>query len=479
MPVDYHEPLDDGDIPISSHYVPDVGFIGVQGSPTINTDGSNKKSSPVNLNLAQVGNIAIALGQALKNGSISVTLASDQGAIATLDTNSAAMKSDLDAIKAAVQGTLGVSVSNFPGAPSIQRVGAIAGDFPAGSIVDLATLAAIVSGGKGAVKAGAGDFADLATLAGIVSSGKASVKASANDIVDLATLAGIVSGGKGAVKAALNDIVDLATLLARHTDTFGTSTAISAQTSLAAIPVIAGLVTNSFATLVNNSYQDTFLVQINVASAFVGTIGFYGLLPDGSTLQAINAHQRGTAINGNSSAINTGSALEQTWEGSIAGFKAIYVICSAFTSGAATVQIGLTAANYAHAIINTVAQNLTQVNGTPIALGQNTKVNSIPVTLPSDASIPINTGTPTETAVSVGTGNTSVLAANANRKFLSLINDSNNTIYVTLSGTNAALNTGIRLNANGGAILLDRYVPTAAVKAIATAASSNLLVEEG
>ncbi len=376
-------------IPISTGYVPNVGFVAIQSSPTTNTDGSGNVSSPVDLNLKQIGDVVIALGQAVKNASIPVTLASDQGTLPVLDTNSAAIKADLDAIKAAVQGTLGVggavSVSNFP---AIQRVDAIAGDFPAGSIVDLATLAAIVSGGKGAVKAGAGDFADLATLAGIVSSnkaavkaaandivdlatlagivssGKASVKASANDIVDLATLAGIVSGAKAATKAATNDIVDLATLLARHTDTFGNNTTISAATTFGTIPLVSVIAASSSANLTNNGYQDTFIAQINVASAFVGTIGFYGLLPDGTTLQQINAHQRGTATNGNSTAINTGSALEQTWEGSIAGFKAIYVVCTAFTSGAASVQLGLTAANYAHAIINTVASNLTQLNGT-------------------------------------------------------------------------------------------------------------------
>jgi hypothetical protein len=163
---------------------------------------------------------------------------------------------------------------------------------------------------------------------------------------------------------ALESNGNLATLLARLTDTFGNNTAITAATTFGSIPLISALAVSSYATFSNASYQDTFIVQINVASAFVGTIGFYGLLPDGATLQAINAHQRATATNGNSTAINTSSALEQTWEGSIAGFKAIYVVCTVFTSGAASVQIGLTAANYAHAIINTVSQNLTQLNGT-------------------------------------------------------------------------------------------------------------------
>lgn len=181
-----------------------------------------------------------------------------------------------------------------------------------------------------------------------------SVQGATNDAAVLGDVNGTLSAKLRGLSKILNAL----------TDTFGNSTAISAATTLAAIPTTAGLVTNSFATLSNASYQDTFIVQVNVASAFIGTIGFYGLLPDGSTLQQINAHQRGTTTTTNATAINTGAALEQTWQGSIAGFKALYVICSAFTSGAASVQLGLTAANYAHAIINTVSQNLTLLNGT-------------------------------------------------------------------------------------------------------------------
>ena len=125
-----------------------------------------------------------------------------------------------------------------------------------------------------------------------------------------------------------------------------------------------------------------------------------------------------------------------------------------------------------------VSVNIAQIGEALLALGQKLKAASIPVTLASDQGQAINADTPTETAVNVGVSTTDVLAANANRKFLLLVNDSNNTIYIKLSG-NASLNTGHRLNANGGSILFDRYVPTAAVKAIATGTNSNLLVTEG
>lgn len=89
------------------------------------------------------------------------------------------------------------------------------------------------------------------------------------------------------------------------------------------------------------------------------------------------------------------------------------------------------------------------------------------------------TGTPTETSVTVGVASGTALAANANAKMRLFINDSPNIIYLSTSGAAAALNAGIRLNANGGSVLFDRFVPTGIVKAIATAANSNLLVVEG
>lgn len=113
------------------------------------------------------------------------------------------------------------------------------------------------------------------------------------------------------------------------------------------------------------------------------------------------------------------------------------------------------------------------------ANGQTTKANSSPVVLASDQDEPVNRGTPTGSVVSVGTGSTTVVTPGGTAKLLLLINDSPNTIYLNISGGAAALNAGVRLNANGGAILFDRYVPSAAITAISSVAASNLLVEVG
>lgn len=90
-----------------------------------------------------------------------------------------------------------------------------------------------------------------------------------------------------------------------------------------------------------------------------------------------------------------------------------------------------------------------------------------------------NSGTPATTQVSVGVTSTDVLPANTSRKYLCLVNDGASTIYVNF-GENAALNAGVRLNANGGTIIFEgTYIPTSTVKAISALAGQNLAVIEG
>lgn len=159
----------------------------------------------------------------------------------------------------------------------------------------------------------------------------------------------------------------------------------------------------------------------------------------------------------------------------------VYVRCTDETisnasSGSATVISGTVTANAG-----------TNLNTSALALEAGGHLASIDTEIGShlsnlDTHIPanlINTGMPTATAVSVGVTNTSVLSSNASRKLLILVNDSANPMYLDISGNAAVLNQGIRLNANGGYIVFDRYVPTAAIHAISSVATQNLLVEEG
>lgn len=90
--------------------------------------------------------------------------------------------------------------------------------------------------------------------------------------------------------------------------------------------------------------------------------------------------------------------------------------------------------------------------------------------------------TPTHTAVNVTVASGLVLAANADRRYALLINDSDTPIYLAL-GVAAAVNQGIRLNAAGGSYEMSAPLGnlyTGAVYAIHGGAGNKvLLVTEG
>lgn len=88
--------------------------------------------------------------------------------------------------------------------------------------------------------------------------------------------------------------------------------------------------------------------------------------------------------------------------------------------------------------------------------------------------------TAAHTAPSIGSSSTTALASNANRKAALLVNDSDETIYLNIGGT-AAVNTGIRLNANGGSYEMSQELgnlSTAAITGISASGSKTLLVTE-
>jgi len=84
-------------------------------------------------------------------------------------------------------------------------------------------------------------------------------------------------------------------------------------------------------------------------------------------------------------------------------------------------------------------------------------------------------------AVSVGATTTVALAENANRKYLTLVNDSDEVIYYAF-GAAAVLNSGGRLNAAGGVIemkITDNVMYTGAINAICASGSKVLGIIEG
>lgn len=83
--------------------------------------------------------------------------------------------------------------------------------------------------------------------------------------------------------------------------------------------------------------------------------------------------------------------------------------------------------------------------------------------------------TVSNTFATVGVASAIAVAANSNRITMTVVNDSVNTIYIS-KGATAVIGRGIRLNASGGAVIIDDYA--GAIHAIATGAGSNLTVCE-
>ena len=81
----------------------------------------------------------------------------------------------------------------------------------------------------------------------------------------------------------------------------------------------------------------------------------------------------------------------------------------------------------------------------------------------------------TSTGVTVGTGSTTVLASNANRKVAIIVNDSDEVIYLKY-GTTAVGSSGIRLNSEGGSIREENY--TGIITGICASGSKIVTVTE-
>lgn len=96
--------------------------------------------------------------------------------------------------------------------------------------------------------------------------------------------------------------------------------------------------------------------------------------------------------------------------------------------------------------------------------------------------MPWGYGAATHTEHAVATTTAQSIAANPNRKYLLLVNDSDQIIYLGLSVA-AVLNKGIRLNASGGSYEMSFLLGnlfTGAVNAIhAGVGTKNMMMTEG
>ena len=83
------------------------------------------------------------------------------------------------------------------------------------------------------------------------------------------------------------------------------------------------------------------------------------------------------------------------------------------------------------------------------------------------------------TFATVGVASGVIVAANATRLYISLVNDSANTIWLAF-GAAAVVGSGTRLNANGGALVMGANgLSRQDIRGIALVAGSNVTVQEG
>lgn len=81
----------------------------------------------------------------------------------------------------------------------------------------------------------------------------------------------------------------------------------------------------------------------------------------------------------------------------------------------------------------------------------------------------------TSTGVVVGTGSTTIIASNAARKAVVIVNDSDEVVYLKY-GSSATANSGIRLNASGGTVREEMY--TGIITGICASGSKTVTVTE-
>lgn len=160
------------------------------------------------------------------------------------------------------------------------------------------------------------------------------------------------------------------------------------------------------------------------------------------------------------------------------GYSQVRLTASAFTSG--TVNISWESG---------AGTNVTQVASfTASALQTTARLNDAvgngitSTTVGTKQKLDVSSGDPltpaSPTFATVGATSASALAANANRKGLQVINTSNNTISLNVVGGTAVLNSGITLYP-GGSWDMDEFSFTlSAIFAIASAAASNLAIQE-
>lgn len=350
-------------------------------SATLTNDGTFAKESGGNLATLVTNTTGLATASNQSTGNTSLSgMKTDLDEIALDTDNLAGMKTDLDSL---VTNTTGIATASnqTTGNTSLSTIATNTNSL--NTVEGTTTDAAVTGDNSGTFSAKLrglskilSDVWDSVNHRFHVNVDAGSITANAGTNLNTSALALETGGNLASLKT---DADSIKTQTAVLLDTFGSTTTINAATTFSGVPTVSQIAANSSVSLANPGDQSTFVAQISITSAFNGTLSFYGLEPDGSTLQLISAHQRNASTIATSTAINVSSATNQVWSGNASGFKTLYVICTTFTSGSSSVALGLSAAPYAVSVTNTV--NTTDTNSASIKSDLDTIVtntNKIP-----------------------------------------------------------------------------------------------------
>jgi len=160
------------------------------------------------------------------------------------------------------------------------------------------------------------------------------------------------------------------------------------------------------------------------------------------------------------------------------GYSQVRLVATAYTSGTVNVSWEASAGTNVVQVANFTASGLQATARLNDGVG-----NAITSTTQgAKQRLDVTTGAPltpaSPTAATVGVASASSLATNANRKGLVMTNTSNARISLNIVGGAAVLNSGITLFPGGVWVMDDFTFTTSAIFAIASAASSNLAIQE-
>lgn len=222
---------------------------------------------------------------------------------------------------------------------------------------------------------------------------------------------------------------------------------------------IAGAVTNTVLSVVGGGTEAT-AQRVTLASDSTGQVK---LAAGANTIGALTANQSVNVAQINGVTPLMGNGVTGTGSPRV-------TIASDNTAFPVNIIAGQTGVQGGSGVVTALTQRVALATDVALPTGTNTLGAVTTARTSLTASAP--------TAATVGVTSAAAVNTNANRKGLVLVNTSVNTISLAI-GAAAVLNSGITLLPSGGTWVMDEYTfTTGEVRAIASAASSNLSIQE-